>query len=85
MPCRGGCSDPKFRTMYEVGARTGRWRRGGTRKEVGVYVNGRKTCKNCDISLKYEGRFCPCCNVLLAHRPMGRHKRPWIERQKELS
>ncbi len=35
------------------------------------YDRGYKLCKTCDMHIKYEGRFCPCCGYLL--RMKNRH------------
>ncbi len=41
-----------------------------TNKEF-PYERGYKLCKTCNIHIKYEGRFCPCCGYLL--RIKNRH------------
>ena len=35
------------------------------------YDRGYKLCKTCEMHIKYEGRFCPCCGYLL--RVKNRH------------
>jgi len=27
----------------------------------GRYKDGQKRCRDCDIYIKYDGVFCPCC------------------------
>lgn len=34
-------------------------------KHGGRYEDGQKRCNSCDIYIKYDGLFCPCCNLRL--------------------
>ena len=34
----------------------------------GLYMNGRKFCRFCSVSMKYDGDICPCCKCLLKTR-----------------
>ena len=35
----------------------------------GVYVQGGKRCRVCDIFIKWDGMFCPCCGTKLRCKP----------------
>ncbi|MDH3339981.1 MAG: hypothetical protein OEL84_01705 [Nitrosopumilus sp.] len=41
--------------------------RGGSR-----YANGQKRCQVCEIFIKWEGLWCPCCGYRLRARPRNR-------------
>ena len=71
MPCNGVCH------RY---ARTGFMRTGIVR---GWYKLGLKRCKACDVYLKWDGVWCPCCNGKLSTRPKRTqaHKRWLLERE----
>ena len=34
----------------------------------GLYLNGRKFCRFCGVSMKYNVDICPCCKCLLKTR-----------------
>jgi hypothetical protein len=34
------------------------------------YANGHKRCKVCDLFIKWDGLFCPCCGYKLRTRPI---------------
>lgn len=34
-------------------------------KQGGRYEDGQKRCNSCNIYIKYDGLFCPCCNLRL--------------------
>ncbi|HII36810.1 MAG TPA: hypothetical protein HA319_07465 [Nitrosopumilaceae archaeon] len=36
------------------------------------YTTGQKRCNLCNIFLKWDGLFCPCCNYKLRQRPRNR-------------
>ncbi len=41
------------------------------------YANGQKRCQMCDIFIRWDGLYCPCCGYRLRTRPRGmkyRHK-----------
>ncbi|QMU55188.1 MAG: hypothetical protein GKS07_10025 [Nitrosopumilus sp.] len=41
-------------------------------KEDGLLVHaGRKEMTTCDIYIKWEGLWCPCCGYMLRNRPKG--------------
>ena len=35
----------------------------------GRYDNGHKRCNECEIFIKWDGKRCPCCGLLLRLRP----------------
>lgn len=37
----------------------------GTKKG---YTDGQKRCSNCDIFIKWDGAYCPCCSIKLRTR-----------------
>ena len=38
-------------------------------KALGSYVTGNKRCRECDLFIKWNGVFCPCCGCRLRTRP----------------
>ena len=47
-----------------------------------MYALGCKWCTLCEVFVKWEGRFCPCCGLQLRTKPKASHgwkpeKRPW--------
>jgi len=34
-------------------------------KDGGRYETGQKRCNSCCVFMKYDGLFCPCCNLRL--------------------
>ncbi len=39
------------------------------RDYVGRYANGQKRCQICEIFIKWDGIFCPCCGYRLRVSP----------------
>jgi len=37
------------------------------------YGSGQKRCQICEIYLKWDGLFCPCCGCKLRVKPRNRH------------
>ncbi len=33
------------------------------------YANGQKRCQECNLFIKWDGAFCPCCRHRLRNRP----------------
>ena len=33
------------------------------------YANGQKRCISCEVYLKWDGKYCPCCGMCLRTRP----------------
>lgn len=53
MVCKGSCS------KYKV----------TIRRDKGIYKRGYKKCSICEIFIKWDGLFCPCCNYKLRNKP----------------
>jgi len=53
MCCKGICSKYKSKV----------------RRDKGIYKRGYKRCQLCNIFLKWDGLFCPCCNHRLRNKP----------------
>ena len=53
MACKGVC------IRHQAHMRTG----------VGRYANGQKRCQICDIFIKWDGLWCPCCGYRLRTKP----------------
>jgi hypothetical protein len=53
MTCKGICS--RHKAQKPVG--------------MGRYANGQKRCQICEIFLKWEGLWCPCCGYRLRTKP----------------
>jgi len=41
-------------------------------KDGGRYDNGQKRCQGCEIFIKWNGIYCPCCNKRLRNKPRNR-------------
>jgi len=53
--CKGICHKYKVTKLHsEMGGR---------------YDNGHKRCNECEIFIKWDGKRCPCCSLLLRLRP----------------
>jgi len=39
------------------------------------YAAGQKRCSICDIFIKYDGIYCPCCGMMLRTNPRGTQDR----------
>jgi len=39
------------------------------------YINGKKWCSVCDIFIKWDGLYCPCCRVKMRTRPESKKAR----------
>ena len=59
MTCNGICKE------YKVKRHKDRFR----------YKHGHKRCRVCDIFIKFEGLWCPCCNCRLSLRQRNRKRR----------
>ena len=60
-------------------------------KALGRYVTGNKRCRKCDLFIKWDGVFCPCCGCKLRTRPRStkfkiklRRKRRAIKNNKNI-
>jgi len=38
----------------------------------GRYKNGQKRCQQCNIYIKWEGLWCPCCGYRLRSKPRAK-------------
>lgn len=41
---------------------------------IGRYDSGQKRCHHCEIYIKWDGKYCPCCGLKLRSKPRGRAK-----------
>ena len=39
------------------------------------YANGQKRCQCCEIYIKWDGLWCPCCNYRLRSKPRNKKYR----------
>ena len=53
MTCKGICS--RYKTQKPVG--------------TGRYASGQRRCQICEIFIKWEGLWCPCCGYRLRTKP----------------
>jgi uncharacterized Zn finger protein (UPF0148 family) len=50
----------------------------------GRYATGQKRCQICEIFIKWDGIFCPCCGYRLRNRPrLFKHKAKLRKEQNE--
>ena len=56
MQCNGSCKKYKAKSDSTKGGR---------------YEQGQKRCHECEIFIKWEGLWCPCCGNLLRTKPRG--------------
>ena len=57
MACKGICSRYKAKKSHA-----------GTR-----YSSGQSRCQVCEIFIKFNGIYCPCCGYRLRKRPRNKH------------
>jgi hypothetical protein len=55
-------------------------------KASGRYANGHKRCQICDLFIKWNGVFCPCCRrrLRIGPRNMKFKSKLRIKKQKEI-
>jgi len=53
MTCKGICE--RYKSTKPVG--------------IGRYASGQKRCQICELFIKYDGLWCPCCGYRLRTRP----------------
>lgn len=41
-------------------------------KVHGTYLSGKKRCAVCCINIKWDGLWCPCCNMRLKAKPLAK-------------
>ena len=44
----------------------------GNSLEGGRYEQGQKRCPQCEVFIKWEGLWCPCCGRLLRTKPRAK-------------
>ena len=69
MTCKGICS--RHKAQKPVG--------------MGRYANGQKRCQICEIFLKWEGLWCPCCGYRLRTKPRNLKYKAKLGNAKQLS
>ena len=51
--------------------------------DAGRYSTGQKRCQMCEIFLKWDGLWCPCCSYRLRSKPRNlKYKVKWRARNK---
>ena len=53
-------------------------------KASGRYVTGHKRCQICNLFLKWEGVFCPCCGCRLRIGPRNMKFKAILRKQKKM-
>jgi hypothetical protein len=53
-------------------------------KALGCYTAGHKRCKNCDLFIKWDGVFCPCCGYKLRTKPRNFSKTKLGEKERAI-
>ena len=62
--CRGIC--PRYRAPKRL--------------KVGRYIDGQKRCNECDVFMRWDGFWCPCCGLRLRLTPRtGKYKEKFLE------
>ena len=67
MVCQGICNTYKI----TKGTRENSW-----------YKKGAKRCTTCNIFIKWDGLWCPCCGYMLRNRPKGNQYKQNIEKSR---
>ena len=53
-------------------------------KAVGRYINGHKRCQICNLFIKWDGFFCPCCSCRLRVGPRNIKDKAKLRKQKKI-
>lgn len=53
-------------------------------KASGRYATGHKRCQTCEIFIKWDGTFCPCCGRRLRIGPRSFKFKAKLRKQKEI-
>ena len=72
MSCKGVCNKYKVEKIYG---------------KIGRYENGQKRSTVCEIFIKWDGMYCPCCGSMLRTKPKGsqtRHRLMIIQQVKRI-
>jgi hypothetical protein len=48
------------------------------------YANGHKRCNHCDLFVKWEGLWCPCCGYRLRTKPRHSKFKTKLREQKRI-
>ena len=51
-------------------------------KALGRYATGNKRCRICDLFIKWEGVFCPCCGYKLRTMPKSTKSKAKLRRKR---
>ena len=65
MTCKGGCIKYKANKPFNG--------------DIGRYAIGQKRCSTCEIFLKWEGLWCPCCKRVLRTKPRNTQNRKHLQ------
>jgi len=68
MVCKGICA--RHKALKPVG--------------IGRYSTGQKRCQICEIFLKWDGLWCPCCGYRLRTRPRNLKFKTELRARKEI-
>jgi hypothetical protein len=49
------------------------------------YPTGQKRCQICEIFIKWDGLWCPCCNYRLRMKPRDIHYREKLKTRRKLA
>lgn len=50
----------------------------------GRYADGQKRCQSCDLFMRWDGRFCPCCGTRLRSKPRNTKYKESFRKEHEL-
>ena len=53
-------------------------------KTCGRYADGHKRCNNCNLFIKWEGSWCPCCGYKLRTKPRHSKFKAKLREQKQV-
>src|ERR671932_331841 len=53
-------------------------------KAVGRYINGHKRCQICNLFIKWDGIFCPCCSSRLRTGPRNIEDKARLRKQRRI-
>jgi hypothetical protein len=53
-------------------------------KTYGRYADGHKRCNNCNLFIKWEGSWCPCCGYKLRTKPRHSKFKAKLREQKRI-
>lgn len=50
---------------------------------IGQYASGKRRCQICEIFIKWDGFFCPCCGCRLRTKPRNKKYKRKLQELKE--